>query len=669
MARRYVIRQDAAPVAPISGIDYRTALNEEQYAAVSSEPGPALVIAGAGSGKTRTLTYRVAWLLDHGTDPWNILLLTFTNKAAREMTERVRSLIPLDLSRLWSGTFHSIANRILRQHAEYLGYTPTFTIMDSDDRKSMIKSVVKSLKLDEKSTRFPKPEVLSSLFSLADNEGANIRETQENAYPYLSNHLDAILEVHDQYVARKQETNSMDFDDLLLNVVRLFQEQEHLRALYGSRFQHILVDEYQDTNYLQSRLIDMLAREHGQLMVVGDDAQSIYSWRGADMENILSFTTRYPAAKTFKIETNYRSVPEILELSNAAIAANEVQIEKQLRSVRPTGEMPPALVPLNDDRMQAKFVVQRIRDLIEEGTDPSEIAVLYRAHFHSMELQMELTRGEIPFRITSGIRFFEQAHIKDVVAFMRFVVNPRDELSFRRMVMLLPGIGPGMAQKLWIRWTACPESRKETPPESFSALMLDFPVPAKSRTAWTQLCYTLDELAPAGKLAGPASMLLSINEAVYDEYMQAAFENYDQRRQDLLHLAGFSERFESTEDFLSQLSLLGNTDDESAAAGFSGGSVTLSTIHQAKGLEWSVVFLIGLCDGMFPHQRVIDDGDLAGLEEERRLFYVGITRAKDQLYLTYPRWNCRAQGGTFMQMPSRFLDEFPAGLVEEWEVE
>lgn len=350
------------------------------------------------------------------------------------------------MSRLWSGTFHSIANRILRQHAEYLGYTPAFTIMDSDDRKSMIKSVVKSLKLDEKSTRFPKPEVLSSLFSLADNEGANIRETLENAYPYLSNHLDAILEVHDQYVARKQETNSMDFDDLLLNVVRLFQEQEHLRALYGSRFQHILVDEYQDTNYLQSRLIDMLAREHGQLMVVGDDAQSIYSWRGADMENILSFTTRYPAAKTFKIETNYRSVPEILELSNAAIAANEVQIEKQLRSVRPTGEMPPALVPLNDDRIQAKFVVQRIRDLIEEGTDPSEIAVLYRAHFHSMELQMELTRGEIPFRITSGIRFFEQAHIKDVVAFMRFVVNPKDELSFRRMVMLLPGIGPGMAQ-------------------------------------------------------------------------------------------------------------------------------------------------------------------------------------------------------------------------------
>lgn len=669
MPRRYVISQDSSPAGPISGIDYRSALNDEQYAAVSSTPGAALVIAGAGSGKTRTLTYRVAWLLDHGTDPWNILLLTFTNKAAREMTDRVRSLMPADLSRLWSGTFHSIANRILRQHAEYLGFTPAFTIMDSDDRKSMLKSIVKALKLDEKSSRFPKPEVLSSLFSLADNEGDNIQTTLENAYPYLANHLDAILDVHEQYTARKKETNSMDFDDLLLNVVRLFQEQEHLRALYGERFHHILVDEYQDTNYLQSRFIDMLAREHGQLMVVGDDAQSIYSWRGADMENILNFATRYPSAQTFKIETNYRSVPEILELSNAAIAANEMQIEKRLRSVRPTAEMPPALVPLNDDRMQAKFISQRIRELIEEGTDPDEIAVLYRAHFHSMELQMELTRGGIPFRITSGIRFFEQAHVKDVVAFMRFAVNLRDELSFRRMVMLLPGVGPGVAQKLWACWAALPESRAETPPPAFSTLMLDFSVPAKAKAGWQQLCYTLDELAPAGKLANPASMLVSINEAVYDEYMQTAFDNYDQRKQDLLHLAGFSERFDSTEEFLAQLSLLGNTDDESAAADLSGGAVTLSTIHQAKGLEWSVVFLIGLCDGMFPHQRVIEDGDMAGLEEERRLFYVGITRAKDQLYLTYPRWNCRAQGGNFMQSPSRFLDEFPPSLVEEWRVE
>ncbi len=669
MARRYVLKKTHAPFAPISGIAYRAALNAEQYAAVASPPGAALVIAGAGSGKTRTLTYRVAWLLDHGTDAWNILLLTFTNKAAREMTERVRSLMPVDLSRLWSGTFHSVANRILRLHAEYLGYTSAFTIMDSDDRKAMIKAVVKSLKLDDKTLKFPKAEVLSSLFSLADNEGENIKETVESAYPYLDKHLEAIQEVQKQFTARKKETNCMDFDDLLINVVRLFREQEHLRALYGERFQHILVDEYQDTNYLQSQFIDMLAREHGQLMVVGDDAQSIYSWRGADMENILNFTTRYPAAVTYKIETNYRSVPEILELSNAAIAANERQIEKQLHSVRPTAEMPPALVPLSDDRMQAKFISQRIRDLIEEGADPHEIAVLYRSHYHSMELQMELTRSSIPFRITSGIRFFEQAHIKDVVAFMRFTVNPQDELSFLRMVMLLPGIGPGVAQKLRLRWATSSEGQTGRPPDSFAALMRDYPVPAKAKPSWEQLCYTLDELAPAGKIATPSSMLVSINEAIYDEYMQLAFDNYEQRRQDLLHLAGFAERFDSTEEFLSQLSLLGNTDDESATADLRDGAITLSTIHQAKGLEWSVVFLIGLCDGMFPHQRVLDEGDLDGLEEERRLFYVGITRAKDQLYITYPRWNCRPQGGNFMQMPSRFLDEVPDHLIEEWEVE
>ncbi len=671
MARRYVIKKDPAENhAPISGIDYRAALNEEQYAAVSYASGAALVIAGAGSGKTRTLTYRVAWLLDHGVDAWNILLLTFTNKAAREMTERVRNLMPVDLTRLWSGTFHSVAARILRLHAEYLGYTHAFTILDADDRKSLIKAAVKSLKLDDKALKFPKAEVLSALFSLADNEGEKIEETLRSAYPYLEKHLDAILEVHKHFTARKHESNSMDFDDLLINVVRLFREQDHLRALYGERFHHILVDEYQDTNYLQSQFIDMLAREHGQLMVVGDDAQSIYSWRGADMENILNFTTRYPAAATFKIETNYRSVPEILNLSNAAIAANERRIEKQLRSVRPTAEMPPALVPLSDDRMQARFISQRIRELIEEGADPTEIAVLYRSHYHSMELQMELTRAEIPFRITSGIRFFEQAHIKDVVAFMRFAVNPRDQLSFRRMVMLLPGIGPGVAQKLWLRWASSAEGQADAPPQSFCALMINYPVPAKAKASWDQLCYTLDELAPAGKIANPASMLVSINEALYDEYMQLAFDNYEQRKQDLLHLAGFAERFDSTEEFLSQLSLLGNTDDESADATLlSEGAVTLSTIHQAKGLEWSVVFLIGLCDGMFPHQRVLDEGDPDGLEEERRLFYVGITRAKDQLYITYPRWNCRPQGGNFMQMPSRFLDEVPAHLVEEWEVE
>ena len=645
-------------------------LNPEQRLAVETTEGAVCVIAGPGAGKTRTLTSRYVYLVrDLGINPQNILCVTFTNKAAQEMKARIRAMTgDLDLGQIC--TFHAFCVRFLKDEGYVIGIPKDFIVIDEEDELELLNEVYETFGIPGNLMKFSAAMDVIGNFKDDSNYIRDLVLTSpESLREKALQSPDISDKVFYGYLWAERKIFGLDFDDVIWAAFYILDHFPSVKQKWQERLQYVMVDEYQDTNYLQSRLIDMLAREHGQLMVVGDDAQSIYSWRGADMENILSFTTRYPAAKTFKIETNYRSVPEILELSNAAIAANEVQIEKQLRSVRPTGEMPPALVPLNDDRIQAKFVVQRIRDLIEEGTDPSEIAVLYRAHFHSMELQMELTRGEIPFRITSGIRFFEQAHIKDVVAFMRFVVNPKDELSFRRMVMLLPGIGPGMAQKLWIRWTACPESRQETPPESFSALMLDFPVPAKSRTAWTQLCYTLDELAPAGKLAGPASMLLSINEAVYDEYMQAAFENYDQRRQDLLHLAGFSERFESTEDFLSQLSLLGNTDDESAAADFSGGSVTLSTIHQAKGLEWSVVFLIGLCDGMFPHQRVIDDGDLAGLEEERRLFYVGITRAKDQLYLTYPRWNCRAQGGTFMQMPSRFLDEFPAGLVEEWEVE
>lgn len=669
MAKHYSLKDRTAQRGTVSGIRYDQELNAEQLAAVTSSPGPALVIAGAGSGKTRTLTYRVAWLLDQGVQPWNILLLTFTNKAAKEMTNRVKELVQLDLSALWSGTFHSIANRILRRHAEVLGFTSSFTILDSDDRKSMIKDIVKSLGLNERSLKFPKAEVISSLFSLADNMGDHLEEALEDHYPYLHRFLNQILEVHELFVKRKKANNSMDFDDLLTKVVELLKNHPEIRALYSHRFQHILVDEYQDTNSLQSEMIELLSEHYHHLMVVGDDAQSIYSWRGADMEYILKFTTRYPGAQTFKIETNYRSVPEILELSNAAIAPNEWQIEKNLRSSRPASQTAPALVALNDGRMQALFITERIRDLLDEGIEASEIAVLYRAHFHSMELQMELTKSDIPFKITSGIRFFEQAHIKDVISFVRFACNRQDELAFLRMVQLIRGIGPAAAQKLWQQWIKLPESKTEDPPESFLSLLDSFKVPTKSQKEWQQLCYTLEELAPGGKLANPAAMLVSINEAIYDEYMQTEFDNYDQRQQDLMYLAAFSERFDSVDEFLSQLSLLGNTDDDTPQDKGNQNAITLSTIHQAKGLEWKVVFLIGLCDGMFPHQRSIDDGDQASLEEERRLFYVGTTRAKDQLYLTYPRWNFQGNSGNPMQMPSRFLDDIPEKLIEEWIVD
>lgn len=648
-----------------SGIDYERELNEQQLAAVMAPDGPALVIAGAGSGKTRTLTYRVAWLIDKGVLPSEILLLTFTNKAAKEMIERVKALVPMDLSALWSGTFHSVANKILRRHAPDLGYTSSFSIMDSDDRKSMLRTIIKEMKLGDRAKRFPKPEVLSSALSLAVNRGMSPRRTLDVEYDYLGEHADNMLRVFEAYEKRKKEANSMDFDDLLTKVVELFEKHEYLRELYGRRFRYILVDEYQDTNSLQDRLIDLLAREHGNLMAVGDDAQSIYSWRGADMKHILSFETKFPGAQIYKIETNYRSVPEILELSNAAIAANTSRIEKKLNSVRTGGQMVPALIPMNDGRMEACFVAQRAAELVDSGISPDEIAVLYRAHFHSMELQMELTRRGVPFRITSGIRFFEQAHVKDVLAFLRFASNRRDEVSFQRMVQLIPGMGPAASAKLWKAWLDGAGGDPSLPIDSYTQAMGNLPVPAKSKKSWDQWCATMDEFVSRGELVNPASMIFSVVEGIYDEYMQTEFDNYDQRRQDLLHLSSFSERFDSTEDFLAQMSLLGNTDQENDGAGE---AITLSTIHQAKGLEWSVVFLIGLSEGMFPHQRSLESGEEEDIEEERRLFYVAITRAKDQLYMTYPRWNSKAYSGNYSQSPSRFLDEFPPSLVEEWQI-
>jgi DNA helicase-2/ATP-dependent DNA helicase PcrA len=666
MAQRYELHREGSRGFSSSHIDYAQELNPQQLDAVSTTQRFALVIAGAGSGKTRTLTYRVAWLTEHGVHPYQILLLTFTNKAAKEMLERVKEIASADLGALWGGTFHSVANRILRRHAVFLGYTPTFTILDSDDRKTLLRKIIKDVNSEDKSNRFPKAEVISAILSLADNTRRSISKVIECDYAYLYQFTDAIEEINKRYAAKKKESNSMDFDDLLTKLIELLQQHPEVRQLYQNRFRHILVDEYQDTNAVQDEMIDLMTGEETSLMVVGDDAQSIYSWRGADMNHILSFSRKYMDAHVFKIETNYRSVPEILNLSNAAIAANECQIEKQLRSVRPAASMQPVVVALNDSRVEAMFVAQRIQELIDAGISPSEIAILYRAHFHSMDVQMEMVHRKIPFRITSGIRFFEQAHVKDVVAFLRFVTNPQDEVSFNRIAGLLPGIGPGTLAKLWAQWTKSLADGKEN--KSYVEVLSTFRVPAKAQEGWTQLAWTLDELRPDDIELAPAAMIESVIEAMYDDYMQLEFDNYDQRHQDLVQLSAFAQQFDHVDEFLAQMSLLGNTDDDGQGVSEQRQEVTLSTIHQAKGLEWQVVFLIGLCEGMFPHQRALDEGDMQALEEERRLFYVGITRAKDQLYLTYPRWNVRAYSG-YQQMPSRFFDEVPAELLDEWVVD
>jgi DNA helicase-2/ATP-dependent DNA helicase PcrA len=665
MARQYSLQRHAAPGGP--RIDFAQELNPQQCAAVTAPPGPALVIAGAGSGKTRTLTYRVAYLLENGVPTSGILLLTFTNKAAREMLDRVANLLPNDITGLWGGTFHSIGNRILRRHAEAAGFAPGFSIMDREDQQDMLDGVIANLGIDPKDKRFPKGEVLADVFSFAINTGRSIDQVLVEKYPHFLEFSEQVAKAQQRYEARKKASNSMDFDDLLEKTLLLLKSRPEIAEHYQRQFQFVLVDEYQDTNRIQADFIDVLAARHGNVMVVGDDAQSIYSWRGANFKNILDFPKRYPGATVYKIETNYRSVPDILEVANAAIAANVQQFQKELVSSRAAAPTKPALVPLSDSNQQALFVAQRILDLREEGVDLNEIAVLYRAHYHSMEVQMELTRHGIPFQITSGLRFFEQAHIKDVAAFLKYVVNPRDEVAFKRMVRLLPGIGARSAELLWNETSRSMEGVAPSgPPASFRDLLLPLKVSAKSRKAWEQLAHTLEEIAPGGKPNPPSEMIGSVNEAIYDDYLKANFPNFEARREDLKTLANFARQYESPGDFLDQLALLSSLDSDVASSSDDNEMLTLSSVHQAKGLEWKVVFVIWMADGMFPSSRSLESDE--AIEEERRLFYVAITRAKDELYLTYPHMRLNAGYGEMLQRPSRFLGEISKALLEEWQI-
>jgi DNA helicase-2/ATP-dependent DNA helicase PcrA len=685
MSRQYTLQR--APISTSVHIDYGAELNEQQLAAVTAPPGPILVIAGAGSGKTRTLTYRVAYLLENGIDPRNILLLTFTNKAAREMLNRVANLLPVDASGLWGGTFHSIGNRILRRHGTALDYSSGFTIMDREDQKDLINTVVASAGIDPKEIRFPKGDVLAEIFSFVVNTEMPLETLLAEKFPYFLPLLDRIQDVRNRYEKKKKATNSVDFDDLLQKTLSMLQQHERIAEIYRRQFQFILVDEYQDTNKIQADLVDLLACNHRNLMVVGDDAQSIYSWRGANFQNILEFPKRYPDAQVFKIEMNYRSVPEILEVANAAIAANVQQFRKHLTATRESKTLRPALIALNDSSEQARFVAQRILELRDENVDLNDIAVLYRAHYHALELQLELSRRGIPYQITSGIRFFEQAHIKDVTSFIRFVANPRDEVAFNRMVKLLPGIGNRTAENLWRTWTAHvvsggadPGSEATSSPagvadpgygkvslDKFGERLLAMNVPAKSKKMWTQLAHTLDEIAPSGEPNPPSEMITSVVEAIYDDYAKVNFANYQLRREDLDQLAAFARQFKDVHEFLSQLALISNVDAEAAPVhGSEKEAVNLSSVHQAKGLEFHTVFLIWLTDGMFPSSRSLDTRD--ALEEERRLFYVAITRARDELYLTYPHMRLSGGYGDVFQRPSRFLQEIPNNLVEDWQV-
>jgi DNA helicase-2/ATP-dependent DNA helicase PcrA len=640
-------------------IEYEKELNPEQYRVVTEQGGPLLVLAGAGSGKTRTLTYRVAHLLESGVRAESILLATFTNKAAHAMLNRVESLVHCYTGKIIGGTFHSIAHRFLRSYAFRLGYLNSFTIVDSEDARQVIASAMAELKIDTKLTKFPKNNIIAEMISLALNTETTLEELIASRYPFFLHLSPEILQIARLYEQKKKDLSVMDFDDLLANCRRLLWEHPDILHTLSQRFQYVLVDEYQDTNIIQADMVDLLASGHRNLMVVGDDSQSIYSFRGANFENIIRFPERYPDCKIFKLETNYRSTPEILHLANLSINNNENQFPKALKSVRSKG-MRPVIVSAQNVLKQADFVAQRIAELARSGVPFCEIAVLYRAHYHSMEVQMEFVRRDIPFDIRSGIRFFEQAHIKDVTSYMRVLVNPNDELAWRRLLMMYPKIGKVTFEKIWSRLNI-----QDNPLETFLTDAFLKIVP-KSAQNGVGLCrnvlMTLLSLDVPDRIPEKIIDLL-LNKGDYRTYLQDNYSDASAREEDLIQLGNFAAKFERMDDFLNELALLTNMSKEEEIEERQEDKVILSTIHQAKGLEWSYVFLIWCADGMIPLRRALKEP--GGEEEERRLFYVAVTRAKDQLYISSPVLDYTRSVGTLTLSPSRFISEIAPLSVQD----
>jgi len=636
-------------------IDFERDLNAEQVATVQAPDGPLLVLAAAGTGKTRTLVYRVANLVARGVEPRRILLLTFTNKAAREMLERARLIVGPEVSGLWSGTFHHLANRLLRRHAHLLGYSVDFTILDRDDSVSLMKACVKELKLTDR--EFPRAEVLLSLLSGAVNRRRALADAVEG---YFGEHAVDVAEVSAAlklYGEKKRGLNAMDFDDLLVNGFELLKNNGAELAQYQEQFLYVMVDEYQDTNMIQSDLVDLLAAKHRNVMVVGDDFQSIYSWRGADYRNILTFPERYPDARQFKLETNYRSVPEILTLANACIAGNPRQFQKTLRATRAAYRKPTFAV-LRDGDHQARYVVEQIRRLHNSGLAWRDIAVLYRAHYHALELQLALAREQIPFVVMSGMRFFEQAHVKDACSLLRIMHNAKDELALERLLRLLPGVGEKTAEKIWRQLGGNFDAR-----QAAQRLALAKALPSAARAAWKKIDELLEDYAGSSGQAGaagrdPGKVILNFISRFYDLYLLETYDDYERRMEDLKGLIGFLAEVDSVEEFLNEVALVTNLDaDADRMDGVAADSLRLSTVHQAKGLEWRAVFILWAADGMFPSARSLKEP--GGDEEERRLFYVAVTRAKDDLYLCMPTVRRDQNGGVMFLTPSRFLVEVP----------
>ncbi len=641
-----------------SGIDFSGDLNAEQIAAVTAEGGPMLVVAGAGTGKTRALTYRLAWLVDQGVDPSRILLVTFTNRAAREMLHRVGLLLKQETRTIWGGTFHHIANRVLRQHGTRLGIQPDFTILDREDARDLMASCVTEAEIDRTQRRFPQKGLLVSMSSFVQNTLEPLGKVLAHRFPMFQQEEKSIARVLELFDRRKRQRQLLDYDDLLAAWLVLLTEHAEVRDMLANQFAHILVDEYQDTNAIQGRIVDHLAHKHRNVMVVGDDSQSIYSFRGANFENILRFKDRYPDAHEYRLETNYRSTPEILALANASIERNSRRLPKNLRAVRPSG-LKPAVVPCHDHLVQVRFIAEYILHLMDEGHKLADIAVLYRSHWHSLEIQLELQRRNIPFQVRGGLRFFEQAHIKDVLAYLRIIQNPRDELAWFRVLPMLPRVGTKLSRRVWEHIHT-----RDNPLEALGEKAAGKLLPSGARGGFEKFAQMMGKLAA---LSSPAEMIECIMADLYDDYLVTHTEGASLRREDIKGLTNFAGQYQSVDAFLSDIALSTEFSGETVVTGPDEWDfVVLSTVHQAKGLEWPIVFIPWMADGRFPTDMAINTSE--DLEEERRVFHVAVTRAKDELYLVVPQFQQMRFQAKVLMKPSRFLTELTEPVTERMEL-
>ncbi len=621
------------------------ALNEAQCRAVTHPGGPVLVIAGAGSGKTRTLTHRVAWLIGQGEDPAAILLLTFTRRAAQEMLDRAARLVGPACRGVWGGTFHAVGNMLLRRYGGVLGYPANFTILDRSDAEGILNLLRSSLELAGRGRRFPGKRALADIFGRAVNRNQSIEEVVRDQYPHFEPYLDDIVNLAGQYRAFKLDHGLMDYDDLLVNWKRLMEEHEEVAAAIAGRFRHVLVDEYQDTNHLQAAIVRHLAGPHGNVMAVGDDAQSIYSFRGADFRNIMAFPRLFPGTTIVRLEENYRSTNAILSVANAVIAKAAERYEKHLFTRKEGGEEP-VVFAARDEGEQARYVAEQVAALAAGGADLDSVAVLFRSGYHSYKLELELASRNIPFEKRGGLKLTESAHIKDVLAFVRVLANPDDRLSWHRVLLQIERLGPKTAGRI-TAWLL----EQEDPLGAMHTCGLR----GRWRPAYDELAGLLQRLAVE---TAPGAVLAAVLEHYRPVLERLYPDDYPRRLKDLDQLAGLVGGYDSLQAFLDDTALDPPEEGREEAAS---GRLVLSTIHSAKGLEWDTVFVIHLADGRFPPAQAAFTDQM---EEERRLFYVAVTRARQRLVLVYPRQVAGADRRPMPAPPSPFLDDIPSGLLK-----